>query len=82
MQKAFQNPFQILFTLQMLVGRHFNNVVDCQTDKIVPDVSEDDVVEVLGKEEAAVSKATGRAPLHSTMATFFLLMGLELEESQ
>ena len=39
-------------------------------------------MEALGKEEAAVLKAEGRAPLHSTTATSFLSMGLELEESQ
>lgn len=49
---------------------------------ISEDISEKDVERELGKEEAAVQKATGRGPLHSTSASAFLAMGLELEESQ
>ena len=45
-------------------------------------VSEEEVQEQLGKDEAAVQSATGRLPLHKTSAVDFLSMGLELEESQ
>ncbi|KJA13561.1 hypothetical protein HYPSUDRAFT_151472 [Hypholoma sublateritium FD-334 SS-4] len=45
------------------------------------DVSEADVEAALGKEEAAVSRSKGRSPLHTTSATSFLAMGMELEES-
>ncbi|KJA13135.1 hypothetical protein HYPSUDRAFT_209799 [Hypholoma sublateritium FD-334 SS-4] len=45
-------------------------------------MTEDEVQERLGKDEAAVLKATGRTPLHQTSASSFLAMGLDLEEDK
>ncbi|KJA22732.1 hypothetical protein HYPSUDRAFT_202044 [Hypholoma sublateritium FD-334 SS-4] len=45
-------------------------------------ISEDEVQEQLGRDEAAVQKASRNVALHSTSATSFLVLGLELEESQ
>ena len=46
------------------------------------DVSEDDILAQLGKEETAAQKASGTPALHKMSASAFLSMGLELEESQ
>lgn len=46
------------------------------------DVSEDDVQAQLDKEETEARKASGTPALHTTSASAFLSMGLELEESQ
>lgn len=45
-------------------------------------VSEADLEAQLSREEAASAKGAKRVPLHSTSATSFLAMGLELEEAQ
>ena len=45
-------------------------------------ISENDVEEQLGREEAAVLKTKGKTPLHKVSASSFLALGLELEESQ
>lgn len=48
----------------------------------ITDVSEDEVQRQLGSDESEVLRATGRAPLHQTSASSFLVMGLELEEAK
>lgn len=45
-------------------------------------ISEDEAQEELEKEEAESLRQNGAAPLHSTSACSFLVMGLELEDSQ
>ena len=45
-------------------------------------ISDEEMEQRLAKEEEDALKVSGRAPLHSTSASAFLAMGLELEESQ
>lgn len=45
-------------------------------------ITENEAQEELEKAEGAAQKEKGMPPLHSTSASLFLAMGLELEESQ
>lgn len=46
------------------------------------DISETEAEKLLGKEEKDLMQARGLPALHEMSATDFLVMGLELEESQ
>lgn len=78
--KSLPNPFHTaeagkycLFNLRSFFG----NLLPTMSD-----VSEDEVQRQLGNDESETLKATGRAPLHQTSASSFLVMGLELEEAK
>lgn len=55
---------------------------DLIIDKTTLDISETEAEKQLGQEEKESLEERGMQPLHKTSATDFLVMGLELEETQ
>ena len=76
--KSAKNPFKTVDTSKCREVLLFYSVTNCYYTGI----SEDEVEAQLGKEEAAVQKSGCGVALHSISTTMFLVLGLELEESQ
>ncbi len=78
--KTAPNPFKVAETGELVP---FNPTYSAEVDvAFFAGVSEAELEAQLSREEKASAKEARRAPLHSTSATSFLAMGLELEESQ
>lgn len=77
--KTVPNPFYTTDTSEFY---HLMDVYLYQLNDTLSGISEDDVLKQLSTEETATRRAAGTAALHSTSPSAFLILGLELEESQ